>query len=338
MMSFKEVGAEGPKQEQTVGPWLRLWQIQQIIWSLSLIISQLSMYPSYWAAFTDRPAIKDPNYTQAEHAAQIILVTYAGLHLLAAICLFRRHWSAVRTALILQWVASLGATFSLFVPIWYPAIRYLLYVPLDVWIALPFACTAYFLASSRISTCYPQSVPRTDEGHQEPWRLLLVAFLMSPLILALYQFQQDSAKAISHIGQLQPGQWLDVATSVLFRDLKLMLRVLALLIAGCLLQWRRQRSTIPVVIVLLWSWPLYVLGTEIRHYATFAPTLISMSLDGETWGTYMLIRSTANHLNSLLGLGWAIAWTGYLLESAFIRRLYPDKDGQSRAVVNVDAF
>jgi hypothetical protein len=319
---------------------LSLLLIYQIAWSVVSLAGAIAVRPAFWSGNLA------PFHAARPGTEQRVLSTlfgYIALQLGAALLLLLwRRWGAVRLSLILQWSTVLAGVvlyFRLTDLLGFDATPSALK---DAPTMLATAMTGFLLKSPQLRTAYGaswQSSLSSDAGQTDVfvpaarWRpeislWLLILFAALSCALDITQLPGDG------IGLLRAVLSFTMPAALPYY-MPLMFHAGGWFLIAILLICYRRWLSIQITLIFLWACALYDSGVVVAHYAARLPDILLLMESDRSFALSMVIKMTEVHLLYLIRPAAALAWTGYLLSSSYVRARYPG--GRQRGMAEVDA-
>ncbi|HWT99304.1 MAG TPA: hypothetical protein VN229_16865 [Terriglobales bacterium] len=313
-----------PAQRASLGPWLWLLIAEKCVWHPITVLRQLYVFIQAGGGDFFSRLVAHADATVLVRCTTAILLFVAGM-LLA----FYRRRPAVWAMIAALWLATLLEWFRL----WLLGPIFRSHFSPDTWlywiglIFSPVAWTAYLMESPIVAAAFPrreagrillptsaQPLPPLEDNRSLRylwasmaslgpwiltwilWRVIWVPILWSALLLHLEKsgrLWSDHGFNMHHPWALALGLAIDVGAAI----------------CATMLIFRRQRSTIMLVVILIW---LLLLGGWAID--------IGIDLDER-----QLPTGTRDLIVAINYLFWPLSWTAYFLESARVARLYPTR-------------
>jgi hypothetical protein len=324
---------------------LTMLLIYQITWSALCLAGGVAQQPVLWPGL---PASLRPVPSDTDLLLLIAACSLMALQLSAALLLLWRRCVAVQMSLILQWGSTLIGAVIVLRSGELSSFRAMLSALVDVSMTFAVGMTAFLLTSPqlRLVSRAPLRPSRLSDigqadtfasaigwGRRWPglwlWLLIVIWALMS-LSDALH-LQRD------HVDLLQATLSLALPAA-LQHHVPLLINTGANLLTAIMLICYRRWLSIQVTLLCLWGWALYYSSVWVVHYAIHLPDILSLIDMDPLLTSHMLTRMTESHLLYLNKPAAALAWTGYLLSSPYVRVRYPGGRQRGMTEVGADVF
>jgi hypothetical protein len=322
---------------------LTVLPVYQITWSILCLVGTVAEQPVswLWPPASLSAALNWPHL--------MVLIGYIASQLGAALLLLLwRRAAGIRMSLILQWGTVL-------IVVWYgvpweklSGLEKIVNLLLDSSMNLALAMTAFLLTSSQLRLAYDAPhqpslsraagqadgfapVARRHRWRREVWLWFLILLALLLCLHGVLRLQHDGVDFLQ-------------ATRSLTLSATLSHHLITLLHIGCWLStvivliFYRRWASIQFTLLCLWVWALYDSGETVLHCASYLQTVLSTIGVDQPRVLRIVIRQTNGYLLDFIWPPVAIAWTGYLLSSPYVRARYPGGRRRGMAEVGADVF